>query len=354
MKQVQANAQEKFWIIKGAALAKNVTQRCVICRKLYAKPKTQLMADLPLERLEANKPPFTNTGIDYFGPIEVKQGRSMVKRYGVIFTCLVSRAVHFEIAYSLTTDSFLGVFSRFIARRGRPTVVFSDNGTNLTSAEKELRRLIDSFNQEQINMHLTQNQIEWKFLPPYASHMAGACERLIQSTKRILRALIRQQTLTDESLHCFIVEVERILNDRPLTSPNDPCEPSITPAMLLQGRCTISLPAGNFDKKDAYSRRWWRQVQYISDVFWKRWIKEYLPTLQRRSKWNQVRESLKQGDLVLVVDETVPRGQWPTGIIQSVKESKDGLVRSAVVKTAKGMKERPITNIVVLEDQATG
>ena len=233
-------------------------------------------------------------------------------------------------------------------------MVFSDNETNLTSAEKELRRLIDSFNQEQINMHLTQNQIEWKFLPPYASHMAGAWERLIQSTKRILRALIRQQSLTDESLHCFIVEVERILNDRPLTSPNDPCEPSITPAMLLQGRCTISLPAGNFDKKDAYSRRWWRQVQYISDVFWKRWIKEYLPTLQRRSKWNQVRESLKQGDLVLVVDETVPRGQWPTGIIQSVKESNDGLVRSAVVKTAKGMKERPITNIVVLEDQATG
>ena len=89
MKQVQANAQEKFWIVKGAALAKNVTQSCVICRKLYAQPKTQLMADLPLERLEANKPPFTNTGIDYFGPIEVKQGRSMVKRYGVIFTCLV-------------------------------------------------------------------------------------------------------------------------------------------------------------------------------------------------------------------------------------------------------------------------
>ena len=312
------------------------------------------MADLPPERLEANKPPFTNTGIDYFGPIEVKQGRSVVKRYGVIFTCLVSRAVHFEIAYSLNTDSFLGVFSRFVARRGRPSVVFSDNGTNLTSAEKELRTLINNFTQNQIDSQLTQQHIEWKFLPPYASDMAGAWERLIQSTKRILRALVGQQTLTDESLQCFIAEVERILNDRPLTSSRDPGEASITPAMLLQGRTSIPLPPGDFSKKDAFSRRWWRQVQYMSDVFWKRWIQEYLPTLQRRSKWNQIHESLKPGDVVLVVDETVPRGQWPMGVIQAVNKSKDGLVRSATVKTNKGLKDRAISSIVVLEDQATG
>ena len=151
-----------------------------------------------------------------------------------------------------------------------------------------------------------------------------------------------------------MTEVERILNDRPLTSSGDPSEAAITPAMLLQGRSSFPLPPGGFGKKDAYSRRWWRQVQYISDVFWKRWIKEYLPTLQRRVKWNQVRDVLKTGDLVHVVDEAVPRGQWPMGVVNSVKTSQDGLVRSAVVKTAKGLKERAVTNIVILEDQATG
>ena len=142
------------------------------------------------------------------------------------------------------------------------------------------------------------------------------------------------------------------MNDRPLTSSKDRGEASITPAMLLQGRTSIPLPSGDFNKKDAYSRGWWRQIQYMSDVFWKKWLQEYLPTLQQRSKWNQIHESLKPGDVVLVVDETVPRGQ--RGFIQAVNKSKDGLVRSATVKTNKKLKDRAISSIVVLKDQATG
>ena len=141
------------------------------------------MADLPSARVQAHTPPFTNTGIDYFGPIEVKQGRSNVKRYGVIFTCLSSRAVHLEVAHSLTTDAFLGVFSRFVARRGRPACVYSDNGTNISSGDKELRKNLDQFNQSRIDSQMTQQHIKWHYVPPHASHMAGAWERLIGSTK---------------------------------------------------------------------------------------------------------------------------------------------------------------------------
>ena len=148
------------------------------------------MADLPSAQVQAHTPLFTNTGIDYFGPIEVKQGRSNVKRYGVIFTCLSSRAVHLEVAHSLTTDAFLGVFSRFVARRGRPACVYSDNGTNIASGDKELRKNLDQFNQSRIDSQMTQQHIEWHYMPPHASHMAGAWERLIGSTKRILRALV--------------------------------------------------------------------------------------------------------------------------------------------------------------------
>ena len=272
-----AIARQNFWIIKGLSLAKQVARTCMECRKRFAKPCSQLMADLPAERLEADKPPFTNTGVDYFGPLEVKLGRSRVKRYGVIFTCLVSRAVHLEVAHSLTTDSFLGVLSRFIARRGKPSVIFSDNGTNLVGAEKELRKMLTSLNQERIGAALAPQQIQWKFLPPHASHMAGAWERLIQSTKRILQSLINQQTLTDETLLTLMAEAERIMNSRPLVA-GDPGSPPLTPAHLLQCRNdSSSLPQGVFDEKDTYARRWWRQAQYLADVFWRRWTKGVPP-----------------------------------------------------------------------------
>ena len=318
---------------------------------MNARASTQKMANLPKERLEADKPPFSNTGIDFFGPFEVKQGRSMVKRYGVIFTCMVSRAVHLEVAHNLTTDSFLGVFSRFTARRGKPSVVFSDNGTNLTSADKELRRMLNDLQQDEIHANMAQHQIDWRFLPPYASHTAGAWERLIQSVKKILRALIRMQTLTDESLQVFMAEAERIMIDRPLTAATDTENQPLTPAMLLQSQAkTSSLPPGLFEKKDLYTRRWWRQVQYLADVFWKRWMKEYLPNLQRRTKWKQVQKCLKVGDLVLIADEATPRGHWPMGVVEEVKRSSDDLVRSVTIRTTKGLKERSVKNIVTLEE----
>ena len=110
----------------------------------------QMMAPLPEDRLTPGEAPFTRVGIDYFGPLYTKVGRSTPKRYGVIFTCLACRAVHLEVAHSLDTDSFLGAFSRFTARRGVPKIVISDNGTNLTAAEKELRSMLDQLNRTRI------------------------------------------------------------------------------------------------------------------------------------------------------------------------------------------------------------
>ena len=308
------------------------------------------MSDLPLDRIEPSKPPFTNIGIDYFGPFEVKVGRSYPKRYGVMITCLVTRAVHLEVAHSLTTDAILAAFTRFVARRGHPNVLNSDNGTNIASGEKEIRKMLQAFNQEQIHSQMTQRQITWHFLPPHASHMAGAWERLIGSTKRILHTLAGQQKLNDEALLTFFAEAERIMNDRPLTSSDEPGLHALTSAMLLTARGDVhSLPPGLFDKHDPITRRWWKQAQYLADVFWRRWINEYLPALQRRSKWTKPTPNLKLNDLVLIANENTPRGDWPLGLVQSVNTSNDGLVRSAVIRTARSTKVRPITKIIKLE-----
>ena len=148
------------------------------------------MADLPTERVTPNLAPFSYVGIDYFGPFEVKQGRKTVKRYGCIFTCLASRAVHIEVAHTLDTDSFINTLVRFISRPNRPLVIWSDNGRNFVGAHRELKLALECWNSQRIETFLRQKDISWKFNPPHASHMGGVWERQIRTIRKVLGALI--------------------------------------------------------------------------------------------------------------------------------------------------------------------
>ena len=177
----------------------------------------QKMANLPKERVEIGEPPFTNTGVDFFGPLFVKFRRGTAKRYGCLFTCLTTRAVHIELTTSLESDSFIMAFHRFAARRGKPQRLFSDNGTNFVAAERELSEEVSKINDKRVHDSMLVDSVDWKFNPPSAPHMGGAWERLIRSVKSLLRHLVEGRLLTDEELRSFLCEVEKILNDRPLT-----------------------------------------------------------------------------------------------------------------------------------------
>ena len=150
------------------------------------------MAALPAERLPPGNAPFETISADCFGPIFVTQGRRNVKRWGCLFTCLTTRAIHLEVAHSLDTESFLAALSRFESRRGTPKKIFSDNGTNFTGADKELRSMVESLNQKKIYERCLRKNIEWHFIPPSASHMGGVWERIVKSVKRVLRAVLRK------------------------------------------------------------------------------------------------------------------------------------------------------------------
>ncbi|XP_077864285.1 uncharacterized protein LOC144349654 [Saccoglossus kowalevskii] len=242
------------------------------------------MADLPIERITPDMPPFTHTGVDYLGPFEVKRGRCVVKRYCVIFTCMSMRAVHLEVAHSLDTDSCINAIRRFKARRGCVKSIRSDNGTNLVGAKRELQDEIGKWNQAKIGEVLRQEDLIWKFNPPAGSHFGGVWERHIRTIRKILFSLFKEQTihLNDEALHTLFCEVESIINGRPITvisdDPND--YEALTPNHLLLLHTNQSLPPGMFSKNDTYVHRRWRQVQYLADIFWLRWVKEYLPLLQ--------------------------------------------------------------------------
>ena len=342
--------RQKFWIPQVFSCIKKICSKCVICRRYQARVGEQYMADLPQERLRPNEKPFSHVGIDYFGPFEVKRGRATVKRYGVIFTCLTIRAVHLEVAHSLDTDSCINAIRRSIARRGQVKTIISDNGTNLVGAEKELRQELQKCEQEQIHRKMLQKGINWKFNPPSASHFGGVWERLIRTTRKILYSLLCQQNvrMDDEALQTLFCEVEYILNSRPLlrmsTDVNDDV---LTPNHLLIYQNAENIPQGKYSKDDLYAQRRWRQIQYLTDIFWKRWSKDYLHTLQERQKWYTKRRNMEVNDIVLIVDSS-PRNCWALGKVMSVFCDRKGLVRSAKVKTQNNVLHRPIHKLCLI------
>ena len=311
----------------------------------------QKMANLPEDPTTPSKPPFTYTGVDCFGPFEVRRGRATVKRYSVLFTCLNIRAIHLEVASSLDTGSFVNALRRFIARRGQPEMIRSDNGGNFVKGEKELREAVKEWNQSQIHDFLLQKNIKWVFNPPTGSHHGGAWERCIRTTRKVIKAVTNEQTLDDEGISTLMCEVEAIVNGRPITKLSDDprdMEP-LTPNHRLLLRAGPTFPPATLSEQDIYGRRW-RQVQYLADVFWRRWIKEYLPSLQQRQKWKKERRNFAVGDIVLVLDDKTPRNSWPLGRILEVYINRnDGLVRSVKLKTGTSELRRPVSKIALLE-----
>jgi hypothetical protein len=199
---VLAESRKHYWIVGGRRLAKQIVRGCnqPPCRYQNAHKMEQVMSSLPRSRLVPFEPAFSSTGIDLFGPLQVKWGRSTAKRWGCLFTCLRTRAVFIEPVQSLSTDDFILVLRQFISRRGPPDEIRSDNGSNFTCAEKELREAVERWNQEKITVALQQQGVKWIFQPPTAAHMSGVWERLIKSAKRHLRALSGDRLLTEYGL----------------------------------------------------------------------------------------------------------------------------------------------------------
>jgi len=333
--QLFFEARLTYWIPRGRAVARSIVSRCVLCRRMKVNPTPPLMAPLPACRLTSSTPPFTKVGVDYFGPVEVIIFRRHVKRWVSLFTCLTTRAVHLEVAFSLDTDSFISALTRFESSRGVPSVYYSDNGTNFTGAQRELKECLDRLDQEKITTELARREVDWQFNPPAAPHFGGSWERLVQSAKRALQYILHLRPLTDEILSTAIKQAESLINSRPLTyvtvNPADPLP--LTPNHLLLGRANPNIPPDVIGEQELNSKKRWRVAQAIATHFWRRWMREYLPGQTERKRWQQPQRNLKEGDIVLLIDPNNPRGTWPLGRVEQIVTGADGIVRSAYVKT---------------------
>ena len=322
------------------------------------------MADLPIDRTQPG-PPFTYVGLDTFGPwnIVAKRTRGGVtnsKRWAILFTCLTTRGVHIEVVEEVSASSFINAYRRFVALRGPVKQIRSDRGTNFVGSTDDLN--INTINVEdgQVKSILYENGTTWIFNPPHSSHMGGVWERLIGVARRILDAMLLENSmakghLTHEVLVTFLAEVSAIMNSRPLTTlSTDPDDPyPLSPSLLITQKpdVLVTSPDAALDFKDMY-RSQWKRVRHLADVFWSKWKVQYLQSLQERRKWQKDRRNISVGDVVLMIDKQASRIQWPMGKVVRTFPSADGRVRKAEIRISRDGKTslfiRPVSELVLL------
>ncbi|XP_069965593.1 uncharacterized protein [Bactrocera oleae] len=271
----------RFWILHARRIVKSYLQQCVVCRRHSRITHQQQMSSLPKSRVMVG-PPFTHTGLDYCGTLNVRHGgkrsTTMTKTYGAIFICMAPKAVHIELAEDLSSQAFIDVFDRFISRRSICSVLYSDNGTQFVGASWGMNQDLQSWRNIYATQHIASSGTQWKFITPAAPHHGGLWEATVRSAKKHLYRTIGRQILRFNQLSTLLVRIEACLNSRPLVPPHD--DPSgsyaLTPSDFLIGRPRNARPEPAVVDVPINRLLYSQQLQRMFEHFWKRWNYEYL------------------------------------------------------------------------------
>ncbi|XP_055714731.1 uncharacterized protein LOC129808848 [Phlebotomus papatasi] len=343
---IMTEIRRKFWPIFGRRLPRDVYWRCITCNKAKPRPCKQLMGQLPTPRVTLTRP-FASTGVDFAGPVLVKASKlrkaPVQKTYLAVFICMAVKAVHIEVVGDLTTEAFLASLRRFSARRGTPNHVYSDNGTNFVGAAHSLGKfLANPANQNALIDATSGNSITWHFIPPRSPHWGGLWEAAVKTLKYHLNRIMGTTVLTYEELTTVTTQIEGVMNSRPLTAlPETEADPdALTPAHLLMTKPITNLPDWDLEKVFRLDR--WQLTQKLYQDISKRWKREYLVSLQRRSKWDKEYSNLHPGDVVLVLDNASSGASWPIARVVDIHPGRDGRVRLVTIRMKNGTYKRPI------------
>lgn len=339
--------RRKAWITQGRKLVKKVLNNCITCAKQRAKLCQQVMSDLPLERTQ-RACPFEFTTLDLFGPFEVKDSvkrRTSKKVWGIVYCCMVSRAVHADLTDDQSTESFLLAYTRFVALRGHPRKLWSDRGTNFVGAKPALQQFykrlecLQTLSMENVAAkHGTE--WKWEFHPADAPHRNGAAEAAVKLLKRALTNLGGfTGSFTWGELQTLLYQAANLTNERPIDARAQEQEDSIeylTPNSLILGRASLGGDTTGLDL-ETHSWRRLRAIQIGVDRFWAKWRELAGPNLFVRQKWHRSERNIRVGDLVWVADPNALRGQFRLGRILSVYPDNKGIVRDADITTCTGI-----------------
>ena len=358
-KETLAEIRSRFWIVKGRQMVKKTIRPCVTCRRIqgqsYGEP---VKGQLPEFRTHEGHA-FQSVGIDFAGPLYVKTSSNPMKKvYIALFTCSTSRALHLELVPNLTTETFMLCLRRFVGRRGVPSLIITDNAKTFKSAAKILVRIFKSPN---VSTYLAKQGIKWKYNLAKAPFWGGFYERLVRSVKTALKKCIGKARLNYDELNTVLVQIEAVLNSRPLTYLySDSIEETLTPSHLVTGRRILNLPDESIDDDEDFNvsasnvRKRQNYQTRLMEHYWKRWKTEYLVDLreyQDLRKKNQNMPKIQENDVVTIEDENQRnRLAWKLGRITGVIEDSEGVIRGAKILLANGnIIERPVQKLFPLE-----
>ncbi|CAB4006307.1 PREDICTED: uncharacterized protein LOC100197852 [Paramuricea clavata] len=322
-----ARVRSNYWIVKGRKSVKEVLRKCVICKRYQGKPMcAPASPDLPQCRIDHSGFAFQATGLDFAGPLFVKDGSETAKTYILLLTCATSRAIHLELVYSMSSDGFLRGFRRFVARRGVPDVIINDNFKTFKSVE--------------VKRFMSCQGIRQQFILPASPWWGGFYERLVRTVKGCLKKTLGRAYTTFEELQTILCEVEVAINNRPLTyvSEDDLDEP-LTPFHLMYGRGYCNRMKNTDTILTANLGQYKQRLKHLKHSAAE--TNEPLP-----EKENQYARSDQ--------DEPAPRAQWRIGRVLQLVKGRDGLVRGAKLKVlskggAQSSVHRPLQRLIPFE-----
>ena len=336
--------RERYWILKGRQLVKGIIRRCVMCKRMEGPPYgLQPSPDLPEFRV-SDSPPFTHTGLDFAGPLYVRELRNSdvsSKVYICLFTCASTRAIHLELTRSLNVDTFLLAFRRFVGRRGLPATLISDNAKTFKSSSREISSICRA---AEVLQYLSNQRTTWKFIVAKSPWWGGFYERMVQTVKRPLRKIVGRSNLRYDELNTILIEVESVINCRPLTfvyDDNEGVSYALTPSHLLYGRrMAVSPCAGHYEvvSTNAALTRRSRNHKHVLNQIINSWRKDYLLSLRevRTSKLSGSGSSVRVGDVVILKDEHIKRAFWKFAKVIELLKGSDGIARAALINVSTG------------------
>ncbi|PIC33821.1 hypothetical protein B9Z55_013668 [Caenorhabditis nigoni] len=367
IQDIVANVQRKYWIQDVTAVARRARGACFTCQKLHAKPYSYpFTRNLPQSRT-ALVGPFIHVGLDYLGPLKYQLAGDPSKTgkvWVLLITCLVTRAVHLEIVTNNQTSGFINALRRFIGRRGTPKSILSDNATQFklgySIINADLKTLVNK--SATLTSFMAQHEIEIKHITPLSPWQGGIYERLVALVKNMINKVLGHTNLPFLELETLLIEVEGILNSRPIT-PNkkdaSDC-PALRPADFLYPNAMLALPEKTDSVIDVIkqgdseglARQLLEQTGRIKEQLWDQFATSYFQALKDfvPKKAAHSRLQPKTGHVVLIQTKALPRYKWPIGIIVGITRSKDGSVQSVAVKTKDYTLEKPVNQLIPLED----